>query len=224
MNPSSTDSLGPRLEVRGAAASAVIVQRVPADKTERFLQLQHGIVDAAQGFPGYQKVDVYPPVGPERAEWVVVIHFDDQEALKRWLDSPIRAEWIARFHGEIGESHLKQLPAGFNAWFSGLVPDTELPPRWKVALSVLLALYPTVMVLNLVTPAPDRLGMAVTMLLSNILSVCILQWVVSPALNIVLAPWLRARGTAGRRVTLVGLGLILTALAVMTGLFRLVTG
>ena len=77
MNPSSTGSPGPNLEVRGAGASAVIVQRVPADKAARFLELQGGIVQAAQGFPGYQKVDVYPPAKREQVEWVVVIHFDE---------------------------------------------------------------------------------------------------------------------------------------------------
>jgi len=223
MDLSSTDSPGPKLEIRGAGASAIIVQCVPADKGERFLELQRGIVEAARGFSGYQKVDLYPPAGPERAEWVVVIHFDNQGALKRWLDSPVRAEWITRFHQEIGESRLKQVPYGFNAWFTGAVPDGELPPRWKVALSVLLPLYPTVMVLTLfVMPPSDRFGMALTMLVSNILSVCMLQWGLSPALNVVLTPWLRANGKDGRRVTLMGLALIVATLGVLTALFSLV--
>lgn len=194
------------------------------EKAERFLELQRGIVEAARGFPGYQKVDIYPPAGRESAEWVVVIHFDDQEALRRWLDAPVRAEWIARFHNEIGESRLKQVPAGFNAWFTGQVPDDRLPPEWKVALSVLLALYPTVMLLSLVLPGADRLGLAVSMLISNILSVCVLQWGVSPALNLLLAPWLGASGMNSRRVTLVGSVLIVSTLAVMTVLFNLVMG
>src|SRR5437016_3115867 len=100
MNPSSPDPAQPFLEVRGSGASAVIVQRVPADKAERFLALQDGIVRAAQGFPGYQKVDIYPPAKREHMEWVVVIHFDDPEALQRWLDAPVRAEWIAKFQSE----------------------------------------------------------------------------------------------------------------------------
>jgi antibiotic biosynthesis monooxygenase (ABM) superfamily enzyme len=73
-------------------------------------------------------------------------------------------------------------------------------------------------------PRPDRFGMAVTMLISNVLSVAILQWGLSPPLNVVLAPWLRARGKEGSRVTFLGLFLILASLAGMTALFRLVTG
>src|SRR5438093_306835 len=135
MNPSSIDSPGPKLEVRGPGASAVIVQRVSADKEERFMALQRGIVQAAQGFAGYQKVDVYPPSKREHTEWVVVIHFDGPEAMQRWLDSSVRAEWIAKFHSEIGESHLQKLPSGFGAWFTGRINDTgeALPPSWKMA-------------------------------------------------------------------------------------------
>jgi antibiotic biosynthesis monooxygenase (ABM) superfamily enzyme len=222
MNPSSADPPRPLLEVCGARASAVIVQRVPVEKAERFLELQRGITEAARTFPGYQKVDIYPPAGREREEWVVVIHFDDQQALQRWLDSPMRAEWAARFQKEMGEFRLKRLPAGFNAWFSGLVGDEALPSSWKVALSVLLPLYPTVVLLSLVLPAPDRIGLALSILVSNISSTCVLQWVVSPALNSVLAPWLRANGPNNRRFTLVGLLLILAALSLMLALFRLV--
>ena len=61
----------------------------------------------------------------------------------------MRAEWIAKLRGEIGDFRLKTLPSGFGAWFAGLVDGSEgaLPPSWKIALTVLLGLYPTVMLL-----------------------------------------------------------------------------
>jgi antibiotic biosynthesis monooxygenase (ABM) superfamily enzyme len=225
MNPSSTDSPGPKLEVRGTGASAVIVQRVPADKAERFMALQEGIVQAAQGFPGYQKVDIYPPANRQHMEWVVVIHFDDAEALQRWLDAPVRAEWIAKFQSEIGESHLKKLPAGFGAWFTGVIDDGRLPPHWKIALTVLFGLYPTVMLLTLfLSPHTQHFGLAVSLLISNVASVSILEWLGTPALNPLFGPWLRATGKEGRTFSLVGLVLILVAFGVMTFLFSLVKG
>jgi antibiotic biosynthesis monooxygenase (ABM) superfamily enzyme len=225
MNPSTAEPTGPVLEVRGASAAAIIVQRVPTEKAERFLELQRGIVEAARGFSGYQKVDVYrPEIGS--AEWVVVIHFDNQEALQCWLNAPVRAEWIARFRDEIGESRLHQVPAGFGAWFAGNVGrEGDKPPSWKIALSVLLTLYPTVMLLAiLVGSYLAPLGLAVSMLISNILSIAILEWVVTPPVNRLLATWLGANGTDTRRATFVGLVLILTSITVMTALFKLVTG
>jgi uncharacterized protein len=223
---SSPDPARPVLEVRGARASSVIVQRIDPGAAEVFMEWQRGITTAAAEFLGYQATEVYSPAG-QQEEWVVILHFDDAGSLQSWLDSPTRADWLAKRPSEIGDYRLRTLPTGFGAWFAGLTDATggALPPSWKIALSVLLALYPTVMVLAILGVAPaDRLGLSVAMLISNILSVAILQWVVTPALKVVLAPWLRAHGRDGRRVTLVGLVLILATLGVMTALFRLVAG
>src|SRR5262249_48027353 len=128
---------------------------------------------------------------------------------------------------EMGDFRLKTLPTGFGAWFAGLVNGSEvgLPPSWKIALSVLLALYPTVMVLTIcVGPYLQPLGLAVSLLVSNVLSVSLLQWAVTPALKPVLRPWLRANEPKQRAFSLGGLAAILLLLAGMAILFRLVTG
>jgi antibiotic biosynthesis monooxygenase (ABM) superfamily enzyme len=225
MDSSPPDTSGPHVQVRGARASSVIVHRVPPDRAEQFLELQRGITEAAKAFPGYQATDVYPPAEPQQSEWVVVIHFDGPEALRHWLDSPVRAGWIEKFRSETGDFRLKTLPSGFGAWFAGLVngPEVALPPSWKIALSVLLALYPTVMVLTIcVGPYLEPLGLAVALLVSNVLSVSLLQWAVTPALRPVLRPWLRANEPRQRAFSLGGLAAILLLLAGMALLFRLV--
>lgn len=226
MDPSSHDTAGPRVQVGGARASSVIVHRVPPDRVEQFLELQRGITEAAKAFPGYQATDVYPPADRQQSEWVVVIHFDGPETLQRWLDSPVRAEWIEKLRNEMGDFRLKTLPAGFGAWFAGLVNGSEaaLPP-WKIALSVLLALYPTVMVLAIcVGPYLNSLGLAVSMLISNALSVMILQWAVTPALNPLLRPWLRANEENQRAFSLGGLVAIVLLMGGMVVVFSLVKG
>jgi len=227
MNPPSGDATDSLLEVRRARASTVIVHRVPPDQVGRFLELQRGITEAAKAFAGYQATDVYPPGERQQSEWVVVIHFDDPGALQCWLDSPARAEWIGKLRSEMGDFHLKTLPAGFGAWFGGLVngSDVVLPPSWKIALSVLLALYPTVMLLYIcAAPYLNPLGLAVSVLLSNALSVSILQWVVTPVLKRLLRPWLGADDRRQRALSIGGLVAILLLLAGMAILFRQVTG
>src|SRR5262245_45380673 len=170
MDPSSPDKPDSPVQVRGARASSVIVHRVPPDRTEQFLELQRGITEAAKALPGYQATEVYPPAERQQSEWVVVIHFDSPETMQRWLDSPARAEWLQKLQSAMGEFHLKTLPTGFGAWFASLVNGSvvALPPPWKIALSVLLALYPTVMVLAIcLGPYLTPLGLAVSMLISN---------------------------------------------------------
>jgi uncharacterized protein len=226
MDSSSHNTAALNVQAGGARASSVIVHRVPPDRVEQFLELQRGITEAAKAFPGYQATDVYPPAERQQSEWVVVIHFDGPETLQRWLDSPVRAEWIEKRRNELGDFRLKTLPTGFGAWFSDLVDGPEAaPPPWKIALSVLLALYPTVVVLALcVGPYLNPLGLAVSMLVSNALSVSILQWAVTPALNPLLRPWLRANDQHQRALSLGGLVTILLLLGGMAVLFRLMAG
>ena len=89
-----------------------------------------------------------------------------------------------------------------------------------MALTVLLALFPTVMVLTiLVGPLTSPLGLAVSMLVGNAMSISILQWVPMPRLTKGLDP-----GSAGANRPGVTPVLILLTLAVLTALFRQVTG
>lgn len=214
------------MEVRVSRASSVIVHHVPPGGGDRFLEWERGISDAMAQFPGYQATEVYPPVEGQQQEWVVVLHFSNSESLQRWLDSSVRAEWLAKLRGVAGDFELKTLPAGFGSWFTGNLGSSErLPPDWKMVLTVLLALYPTVMLLTIfVGPLTNRFGLAAGMLISNAMSVSLLQWVIMPVLRVVLSSWLRAGGREGKPVTVGGLVLILLVLAGLMLLFRAVTG
>jgi antibiotic biosynthesis monooxygenase (ABM) superfamily enzyme len=201
------------------------VQRIPPRAADAFLEWQRGVTAAAALFPGYQTTEIYPPAG-EQEEWVVVIHFDDLKTLQDWLGSPKRAEWVAKLPSQTRDFRLKMVPAGFGPWFAGLTRDGGPLPPWKMALTVLVGLYPTVMLLNVfLSPHTQRFGRAAAMLISNVASVAFLQWVGMPwILTPLLGPWLRASGKEKRTLSVVGVILILAALALMTFLFSLVTG
>lgn len=221
MNTPSPDAGRPLLQVHGDRTSSVIVHRVPANFVDRFLQWQQGITRAAEAFAGYQATEMYPPADSHQPDWVIIIHFDDSQALQKWLDSPTRAEWTAKLPAEIANFRIKTLSVGFGPWFAGLVRDGGFPPHWKLALAVLLALYPAVMLFTLyLSPHTAFLGFAGAMLVSNAASSCFLEWVGVPILNRVLARWLTANGKEGRVVTIVGLILIIGALTLMVLLFQ----
>lgn len=187
------------------------------------MQWQRDITAAAETFAGYRGTDVYPPAGGQREEWVIVIHFDGESALQQWLQSPLRARWVEQLRARTGDFELKMLPAGFGPWFAGLMQSARTtPPAWKMVLTVLLGLYPTVMLLTrFVGPYLDPLGLSVSMLIGNALSVCLLQWVVMPTLTLLLRRWLNANAPGQKFVSLAGLGAILLLLAILTAAFRL---
>jgi hypothetical protein len=94
-----------------------------------------------------------------------------------------------------------------------------------MVLTVLLGLYPTVVLLSLFPgkyTAP--LGMAVSLLIGNALSVALLQWAVMPALTALFGPWLRARADKQPGLAAGGVVLIVLLLAALTALTRHVTG
>ena len=227
MNSAPADDPPVPMDIRGARVSTVVVQRVPADREQRFLECQRGLTQAAERFPGYKGTELYPPADDWHHDWVAVIHFNDQESLRRWIDSPERAEWIKTLRADIGDFQLKTLPSGFGAWFAGLEtgPEGKPPPSWKIAMTVLLGLYPTVMVLALLLGGYlSPLGMAVSMLISNTLSVAMTQWVVIPPLMNALGPWLRANSSDKRVLSFGGLVLIWLLLGGLAFLFRAVAG
>ncbi len=216
----------PNLQVHAARASTVITQHVPPGESEAFLEWQRGLSAAAAEAPGYQTTEIYPPSGGQEP-WVIVLHFDDPKTLRGWLDSPRRAEWLAKTPRECRDFRLKTISSGFGAWFAGTVegPDVPLPPKWKMALTILFTLYPTVMLLSIfVGPHLTPLGLAASVLVSNVLSVSILQWVVQPALDPVLGPWLRANEGRQRAYSLGGLAVLVLLLGGMAMIFRLVAG
>ena len=118
--PSSPDRPAPSWKF-AARASSVIVHRVPPELHRAVPGM------AARHHPGRGGLSRLPgdgglsSGGPRAPDWVVVIHFDNAEALQRWLDSPVRAEWTAKLPAEIAAFRLKMLPHGFGPWFAGLV-------------------------------------------------------------------------------------------------------
>ena len=189
-------------DVRCAEASSAIVHHVSPEHVEQFLDWQNGITAAIEQFPGYRGSELYPPADDGHDQWVVVFHFVERASLAAWLGSPERAEWVQRLDRSVADYHVKRLDQGFAPWFEGdaATPTSAPPPGWKMALSVLLGLYPTVMLLTIfVAPYTNRLGLAVSMLIGNALSVSILQWLVMPMLTRALRPWLEASEASARR-------------------------
>lgn len=202
-------------------ATAVVVQTVPPERSHEFLEWQRGITGDASHHPGYKYTEIYQPSPGTKAEWVTVVHFESNALLETWLNSPVRQKWVEEFKTRFGDFTLKRV-GGFDAWFSDVDgTDNEKIPDWKMVVTVVAALYPTVMVLTywLLTPFLKPLPFAAQMLIGNIASVSILQWVAMPVLTRRISFWLRPTKATGLGITVAGLAGILAALGLMLWLF-----
>lgn len=171
--------------------TAVFSQRLRPGSQAAFEDLFAEVATVLRTFDGYLASDLLTPVDGVQSDHAVVVAFASRDQLDAWLDAPQRREWLERIEPLIEGDREMSIVGGFGGWFSGDDAHPSGPPRWKQAVAVLLALYPTALGIGwlLRTVAPD-LPFAVSMLIANIAGVAALTWLLMPLVTKVLAPWL----------------------------------
>jgi len=168
--------------------TAIVSVRVDPSHREEYLELYHEIDDAMSRAPGFVRTEMFEPVPGLQDDTVVVFTFDGRDNLDAWLSSAERQAILERMHPFVEAPHTINVVGGFGGWFD--LGEHE-PHRWKQALVVLMALYPTVLLITLVDNRwiPDP-PLAIDVLLGNIAGVAILTWLLMPRLTRALSSWL----------------------------------
>jgi antibiotic biosynthesis monooxygenase (ABM) superfamily enzyme len=199
----------------------VVSTRVKSGREHEYREWQSAIDKEAARFPGFMGNEVFPPVPDLQEEWVVVVRFDTPANLQGWLASDARRRLNEQAARLWHETRVESFGGGFPGWFAAGVPgpgQPALPPDWKQALTVLLVLYPTVMLLGLLlSPRLATLPFPLQMFVGNAVSVAILTWLLMPLALRALAFWLTPAGTG---VGPLGLATVLVGYAVAILVFR----
>jgi antibiotic biosynthesis monooxygenase (ABM) superfamily enzyme len=88
-------------------ATAIASHLVRPDKFDEYYKVQAEITEAARKFPGFVGTEVLSPISGLQAEWVAIFRLESNESMKRWLDSPERAQLAARIEARLSEpSHM----------------------------------------------------------------------------------------------------------------------
>jgi hypothetical protein len=206
--------------------TVVVSHPVSAGDEQEFLDWQQQMTDAERKFPGFRGSELFRPVTGVQNDWTAVYRFASTEDLDRWLNSPERQDLLNRgehFHN----FNLRRVNSSFGSWFSfgDDSATTITPPPWKSALSVLVGLYPTVVLLTLGISKlwPDA-QLWESLLLGNILSVCLLTWVVMPVVTRALRFWLTPAPSAPEpRTAVIGTVVSIGFLTLAALVFWLVT-
>jgi antibiotic biosynthesis monooxygenase (ABM) superfamily enzyme len=190
-----------------------------------FVRWQEKTLKAQEQFPGFMGSELFAPVEGIQDRWVVVFRFDTRQHLDHWLKSDTRTKLLDEGRHYFAGYDVREIASAFSGWFRfGKGEQAGVPPNWKQAMSVLLALYPTVMVLNLtVGRALTDAGVAgyLGLFIGNVLSVAILTWFLMPFVNRVLAFWLAPDRPRSRRVDVAGATVVALCYAVLLALFGL---
>jgi uncharacterized protein len=164
--------------------------RVRPGEQHRVAGFHTRLVERLSAFPGFLRSEVFEPVPGVQDETVVVFSFDRREHLDAWLGSDARREMLAEIEPFIEGGRTVNVVGGFAGWFGG---GGAAPVRtWKQASVVLLALFPTALVLTVLRRwlLPD-VNWVLGVLLGNVAGVIILSWALMPFLTRLLADWLR---------------------------------
>jgi antibiotic biosynthesis monooxygenase (ABM) superfamily enzyme len=198
----------------------VVSTRVKSGREHEYREWQATIDKEAARFAGFMGNEVFPPVPGLQDEWVVVVRFDSPTNLQGWLASDVRRRLVDEAARLWHEARVESFGGGFPGWFTAGPPGPSqpaLPPNWKQAMTVLLALYPTVMLLGLVlSPRLASLPLPLQMFLSNAASVAVLTWLLMPLVARGFGFWLTPAGTG---VGALGLGAVLLGYAVAIAVF-----
>jgi uncharacterized protein len=187
---------------RPAADDPVTVlysRRVRPGREADFETWAHGIVAAARQFPGHLGASVLG--APGSREYHILFSFADRRSLRAWLESAERQRWLARL-GDLLEADrgLQQL-TGLETWFKlpgSNVPTMKPPPRWKMWLVSLVAVYPLVLAFQaLLVPRMTRLPLPLRALLFPLVLLTLMTFVVMPMVTRLLRRWLGPRQDGG---------------------------
>lgn len=202
----------------GSDLIMVVSQRIAKEKSQAFLDWQKLMTEASSKFPGYERTEVFPPEEGLHDEWITLVRFDSKNNLDNWIGSETRAELNAKFNQEFGEFKMRRIGQGFDLWFQP--PQAVKIPPWKMAMTILVALYPTLLFLQALITFPflSNLPHVWKMLVSILLSVSMMQWFVVPFTVKHLKWWHYPEGDlkVQKQITIKGV-LLIIAILVLTG-------
>ena len=188
--PATQQVISQGTEIVDPLVTVVVTNRVDPDQVEAFLAWRQQMVRAESNFPGFRGSEVFRPIEGVQDEWTTVYRFDTAEHLEAWMTSKERRRLLAE--GPFGDFRLRTIDQSFGSWFTFEGAAGPPPSDFKTSIAVWLGLYPTVVLLTLLT-APLHMPFWLAMLVGNLLSSFVMSFVTMPYYaNPILRWWLSA--------------------------------
>jgi hypothetical protein len=160
-------------------------------------------------------------------KWYAIIHFDSPETLNHWQHSLDRSKILAEGRTIFNSYRYKSFTTGLEGWFSqrSKLEKSRLgPPVWKQILSVVMGLYPIIMLQSWIFA---RLGimqswsLPAAMVINNLVTSSILSLAVMPQITRLMHFWLRpADRIQSLKTDVIGALIVISTLSTMVLIFE----
>jgi antibiotic biosynthesis monooxygenase (ABM) superfamily enzyme len=190
--PAAEEHTGQRA-ARTDPVTAVFSRRVSPGHEAEFEDWAHGVIEAATRYPGHLGASVlHEPGSPY---YHVVYKFTDRDRFRSWVESDERNRWLAKAERLTEDDPELQETTGLETWFDLPGPDGapgRPPPRWKMWLVSLLAVYPLVVVFQwLLGPLTEDWPLPLRAALFPLVLLTMMTYVVMPVVTRLLRRLLR---------------------------------
>lgn len=220
--PGTQQVLSQDTEIPDPLVTVMVTHRVAAGQVPAFLEWRQKMTEAESTYPGFRGSEVFRPIEGVQDEWTTVYRFDSAEHLNAWLTSPDRARLLAE--GGFDDFTLRTIDQSFGSWFAFDGPATAPPSNFKTSIAVWFGLYPTVVLLTMLT-APLGLPFWLAMLAGNLLSSFVMSYLTMPYYGSrLLRWWLNPAPSARQPATNIkGIAVVLAINAAWAVVFYLLT-
>lgn len=172
------------------AVSKLISEIVLAKKVERYEAWLIEINNQMMRFDGFVSLDIIRPRDENHLEYLILIRFDSEQSLLDWESSSVCKALLDKSKALVQRSHTTKTPLNSKVWFN-LSNQKKVPAFWKQVVLGVLAVYPLVIILNIILAPinnhlPNPVGILVTVIFISIL----LTYPVMPLLTRWLDSWL----------------------------------
>lgn len=179
------------MSIKSDPVTLNITNTIKPGKLKEYRIWVKGISNAARKFEGYEGTQLILPHTEDEDVVHVMIRFRDAETLSAWEESEIRHQWLKQLPELIETGKIEKVE-GVEFWFEA--PDAPLlkPPKYRMALITLLAIYPLILFIPplLSMLLPDSTPHPLSVLISCTCTVLVMTWIVMPAITRIFSFWL----------------------------------